>query len=103
MWAGLVEQDPVTRSYFLGVETYVLGLLATARFGLHHLARDSLLRLARQSGDTAFLSVRRGDYGTCLHREEGTCPLRSHVLQAGDRHPLGVGAGNIAMLAKLSD
>ena len=102
MRAGLVEQDPVTRGYFLGAETYALGLLAAARFSLHHLARDSLARLARQTEDTAFLTVRRGDYGTCLHREEGTYPIRSHVLHAGDRHPLGVGAGNIAMLAKLS-
>lgn len=103
MRTGLVEQDPVTRRYLLGPSCYVLGLLAADGFGIHHHAVDSLVRLAAQSQDTAFLTVRSGTYGVCLHREEGTYPIRSHVLAAGDRHPLMVSAGNLAMLACLPD
>ena len=103
MRTGLIEQDPVTRRYLLGPSCYVLGTLAADGFGIHRQSIDSLVRLARQSQDTAFLTVRSGTYGVCLHREEGTYPIRSHVLAAGDRHPLMVSAGNLAMLARLPD
>lgn len=103
MRTGLVVQDPVSRRYLLGPSCYVLGTLAAEGFGIHHQSVDSLVRLARQSQDTAFLTVRSGTYGVCLHREEGSYPIRSHVLAAGDRHPLMVSAGNLAMLARLPD
>jgi DNA-binding IclR family transcriptional regulator len=100
---GLLEQDETSRRYHLGPESYVLGTLAARRFGIHARAIDGLARLAQASGDTAFLSVRRDLHVVCLHREEGPFPIRSHVLQAGDRHPLGVGAGSLAVLAALPD
>lgn len=100
---GLLEQDETSRRYHLGPESYVLGTLAARRFGVHAQAIDGLVRLAQASGDTAFLSVRRDLHVVCLQREEGPFPIRSHVLQAGDRHPLGVGAGSLAVLAALPD
>ena len=39
----------------------------------------------------------------CLAREDGDYPLRSHVLQPGDRHPLGCGGSGMALLAALPD
>jgi DNA-binding IclR family transcriptional regulator len=62
-----------------------------------------LVRLSQESGDTAFLSVARDVYSICIHREDGPYPIRVHSLQAGDRHPLGVGAGSLALLAALPD
>jgi DNA-binding IclR family transcriptional regulator len=103
MRAGLVEQEPQTRHYCLGEEAFVLGVLAGRRHGLLELAMDSLRRLSAITLDTSFLSVRREHYAVCLHREEGTYPVRTHALQAGDQHPLGVGAGSLAMLAALPD
>jgi DNA-binding IclR family transcriptional regulator len=100
---GLIEQDAESRRYFVGPETYTLGVLASERFGVHRLAAECLVRMAEITGDAALLSVQRGNETVCLAREEGSFPLRSHVLQAGDRHPLGVGAAGIAMLALLSD
>jgi DNA-binding IclR family transcriptional regulator len=47
--------------------------------------------------------VRRDTHVVCLHREEGAFPIRTHVLRAGDRHPLGVGAGSLAILSCLPD
>jgi DNA-binding IclR family transcriptional regulator len=101
--AGLLDQDEETRRYQLGPESYVLGTLSTRRFGVHAHALDGLTRLSQATGDTAFLSVRRDIHVVCLHREEGPFPIRSHVLQVGDRHPLGVGAGSLAVLAALPD
>lgn len=101
--AGLVDQDEASRRYHIGPEAYVLGTLAAARFGIHALSLGALARITRESGDCAFLTVPRDIFGVCLHREEGTYPIRTHVLQAGDRHPLGVGAGSLAILAALPD
>lgn len=103
MRAGLVEQEPETRHYCLGEEAFVLGVLAARRHGLLELAMESLRRLSDITLDTSFLSVRRENYSVCLHREEGTYPVRTHALQAGLQHPLGVGAGSLAMLAALPD
>jgi len=101
--AGLVEQDALTRRYALGPEAYVLGVMAQRRFNLLEVAMTSLLALSEESADSSFLSVRRGAYSVCLHRQDGAFPIRTHALQTGDRHPLGVGAGGMAMLAALPD
>jgi DNA-binding IclR family transcriptional regulator len=101
--AGLLDQDPETRRYYIGPEIYVLGNIASARFGIHPISLRSLVRLSQETGDTAFLSVPRGVYSICVHREEGPYPIRIHALHAGDRHPLGVGAGSLALLSALPD
>lgn len=100
---GLVEQDEQNRLYFLGTEAYVLGTLASQRFNLLEICRASLGWLSATTQDTSFLSVRHGMQSLCLYREEGTYPIRTHALQMGLEHPLGVGAGSLAMLAALSD
>jgi DNA-binding IclR family transcriptional regulator len=101
--AGFVEQDENSRTYALGPESYVIGLMASRRFNLLDLAIDSLTALSQDSEDTSFLSIRRGGHSVCLHREEGSFPIRTHALQAGQKHPLGVGAGGMAILAALSE
>jgi DNA-binding IclR family transcriptional regulator len=103
MRAGLVEQETRTRRYHLGEEAFVLGLLSGQRHGLLDLAMESLHRLSDTTQDTSFFSIRRDRFAICLHREEGTWPVRTHALQAGDQHPLGVGAGSLAMLALMPD
>jgi DNA-binding IclR family transcriptional regulator len=99
--ARLIEQDPGTRRYRLGQEVYVLGTLAARRHGLLEQAAESLRRLSGTTGDTSFVSARHGDFVLCLHREEGSHPVRTHALQAGHQHPLGIGAGSLALLAAL--
>ena len=101
--ARLIEQDPATRRYRLGQEAYVLGTLAARRHGLLEQAAESLRRLSGATADTSFVSARHGDYVLCLHREEGSHPVRTHALQTGDQHPLGVGAGSLALLAALPE
>jgi len=103
MRSRLVEQDELSRRYYLGGELYVLGMLASRRHGLLDMAAESLRRLSAVSEDTSFISMRREDYAVCLHRQEGTHPVRTHALLSGDQNPLGVGAGSLAMLAALPD
>lgn len=99
--AGLVEQDETSRDYALGPEAYLVGVMAQRRFDLVDLAIDSLVKLSEISGDTSFLTLRRGAHGVCMHREDGDFPIRTQALQVGDRHPLGIGAGSLAILAAL--
>jgi DNA-binding IclR family transcriptional regulator len=101
--ARLIEQDPGTRRYRLGQEVYVLGTLAARRHGLLEQAAESLRRLSGITGDASFVSARHGDFVLCLHREEGSHPVRTHALQTGHQHPLGVGAGSLALLAALPE
>jgi DNA-binding IclR family transcriptional regulator len=103
MREGLIEQDRESRRFYLGVEAFALGAIASARFGIHKLARDALPQLAAATEDSAFLSIPRDTVSVCLQREEGAFPIRTQVLKAGDRYPLGVGAGSLAILAALPD
>lgn len=99
----LVEWDKETGRYYLGPEIFLMGLVAADRFGLHKKALPSLIRIASASGDASFLTVRQNFHAVCVHREEGSYPLRSTVLQKGDRYPLGVNAGSVALLAAMPD
>lgn len=100
---GMVEQDLASRRYFLGPECHVLGNIASERFGINRLAAPVVARLAHECGDSAFFSLRRDVFAVCVLREDGDYPLKTHVLLPGDRHPLGIGAGSLAILAALPD
>jgi DNA-binding IclR family transcriptional regulator len=60
-------------------------------------------RLAEGLGDTVYLSVRSGFDGICIERTEGSYPIRTCTVEVGVRRPLGVGAGNLALLAATGD
>lgn len=102
MRAGLVEQGG-DNGYMLGPEAMVIGAAASRRQNLLDAAIESLTVLAAETGDVCFVSARRENHSVCLHREEGSFLVRTHVLQAGARHPLGVGAGSMAILMALPD
>ncbi len=100
---GLAAQDEITRSYFLGFETVALGMAASSRFGIAQLAKPTVVRLAQESGDTAYLSVRSGDDVVCVLREVGSFPIKTLTFPPGARTPLGLGSGPLAILAYLPD
>jgi DNA-binding IclR family transcriptional regulator len=100
---GLIDRDEASGRCFLGAEIAALGTLASARHGIHQQAITALARLSAHTGDTAFLSTPSGFDSVCLHREEGSFPIRTQVLWPGQRLPLGVGAGGLALLAAMPD
>jgi len=101
--AGFVEIDEETRTYYPGMELSRLGAVAVERFGIVQLARPSLLRLAEATGDTVFLTVRVRNESICVDREIGPFPIKALTVEVGDRRPLGVGSGSLAILAFLGD
>lgn len=98
---GLITQDPDTKIYQLGFELYALGMAASRRFNIKEMCEPSLVRLAQQTGETIYLSVRSGHDAVCIARETGSNPIKTLTLSVGDRRPLGVGAGSLALLAAL--
>lgn len=100
---GFVLHDQATCAYRLGPEAFAVGLAAEPSYELQRLAVPALRALALESGDTVFFTVLHGIESICLSRCEGDYPIRNQLVKAGDRWPLGVGAGSCAMLAALAD
>lgn len=100
---GFVDHDALTGRWLLGPELFLLGSLATERYDITDIARDSVRALAAATGESAFLSARRRDETVCLLREEGAFPIRSFVLAEGVRFPLGVASAGLAILSFLPD
>ena len=100
---GFVLRDSVSGCYRLGPEAFAVGLAAEPSYELQRLATSTLKNLAAETGDTVFFSVLHGYESICLSRDEGDFPIRNQLIKAGDRWPLGVGAGACAMLAALDD
>jgi DNA-binding IclR family transcriptional regulator len=98
---GMVDRNSETGRWSLGPELYLLGASASSRYDIANESRDVIEVLARRTGESAFLSARRGDETVCVSSREGSFPLRSHVLHEGIRFPLGVASAGLAILTHL--
>jgi DNA-binding IclR family transcriptional regulator len=98
---GLAMQNRESKRYFLGNGVYEMGVAVAPPVQLRDLCQPYLTAVAEQTGDTVFLTVRSGFDGVCVDRKEGSFPVKAFVLEPGRRRPLGVGAGNIAILSAL--
>lgn len=100
---GLAEQDRATGRFVLGVRLLTWVKRAGPRFKLEHIARDSIVRLAAETEDTVYLSVRSNNELVLIDRKEGSFPIKTLTLEVGARRPLGVSAGGMALLSYLPD
>lgn len=100
---GLVDQDKASGRFFLSLKLISWAMAAGDRFGLARLAGNAMSRLSQRTQDTVYLSLRSGDEAVCIERREGSFPIKTLTLRLGDRRPLGVGAGSMAMMAFLAD
>ena len=100
--AGFVFQDPTTRRYRLGAALTLLARIGQQQ-DVGATAAPYLERLAGATSDTVYASVREGPTAVCVGREIGSFPIRTLSLSVGDRRPLGVGSGSLALLAFLPD
>ncbi len=98
---GFVDRDQRSGAWLLGPELYLLGAVAAERYDISELARPHVAALAEATGESAFLSARRGNESVCLLREDGSFPIRSFVLYEGKRFPLGVASAGLVMLSFL--
>lgn len=99
----MLVRDAGQRGYRLGPLLYELGLAALPASNVREIAQSALQVLARDTGDMAFLVLRSGFESVCLSRIAGNYAIQTMTQGVGDRHPLGVGAGGLAILAALSE
>jgi DNA-binding IclR family transcriptional regulator len=100
---GLVEQVKENRRYRMGPEIHGLNLKSVRSLSIERMLRPLVRRLAEITQDTIFLMIRSGFTGVCIGREQGSYPVRAMTLDLGDRRPLGVGSGSLALLAFSQD
>ena len=98
----LVERDPESRAYRLGMGLLDLGGAVLRRLDLPELARPSLRRLAETSHETAILHVRDGEESVIADRIEPRRQLKV-VAPLGHRLPPFAGSVAKAVLATLPD
>jgi DNA-binding IclR family transcriptional regulator len=98
---GLAEHVPATRRYRLGPLVFELGLAGSLLHDVRDLCREAMDALSLETEDTVYLVVRSGYEAVCVHRIEGSFPIRTLVLEVGSRRPLGVGAGGLAILSAI--
>jgi DNA-binding IclR family transcriptional regulator len=98
---GWVDQDEHTGTFFLGMQLLSWAVAAGDRYGIAQHCAPLLSRLAEKTEDTVYLSLRTGSEAVCIARFEGAFPIKTLTLQIGDRRPLGMGAGSLALLAFL--
>lgn len=98
---GFLDHDDKAGRWHLGPELYLMGSVASERYDITDLARDHVHFLAEETGESAFLSARRGDETVCVLRRDGSFPIRSFVLYEGKRLPLGVASAGLAILSFL--
>lgn len=99
---GFVFQDLASKRYRLGSAFTLLGRnVATQEIA--SLAQSALERIAAETGDTVYVSAPEGPAAICLGRAIGAFPIRTLTLDVGDRRPLGVGGGSLALLAAMND
>lgn len=99
----LVDHHAETRRYRLGPLAFELGLAGSTMYDIRDLCDPAMDTLAKATEDTVYLVARSGFDAVCMHRREGSFPIRTLVLEVGSRRPLGVGAGGLALLAAIGE
>ncbi len=100
---GFIRQDEKSKRYFLGGLVYEMGVAASPPHDLRDICQPFLQRVAHETGDTVFLTIRSGLDGVCIARAEGAYPIKVFVLDVGRRRPLNIGASAQAYLSALPD
>jgi len=97
---GLITFEPTSKLYHLGMEMYHLGNQAQ-QFHVLDIFRPIVEQIALETEDTVFLLVRSGYDVLCVDLIQGKFPIRTIDMGVGDRYPLGISAGSLAIIAFL--
>ena len=99
---GLIEVNASSGRLELGAGFLRLAARVVQRSDLAYVALPFLRDLMARSGETAYLSARRGSFRTALQEVESSNPVRM-VAGVGHLYPLHAGAPGKVLLASLSD
>lgn len=99
---GFVERD-MNQQYRLGLSAVTLGSLMPEPTPLVSRFGPLMKRVARITGETIFLFVRKGDYVQCEHREVGGTLIKILTTDVGQRRLLGTGTAGVAVLGLMDE
>ena len=99
---GLVDMNASTGRVELGAGFLRLAARVVQHLDLPHIALPFLRDLMTQSGETAYVSVRRGSFRAAVQEVESLNPVRM-VAGVGHLYPLHAGAPGKVLLASLPD
>ncbi|MEO9323297.1 IclR family transcriptional regulator [Nocardioides sp. C4-1] len=103
MHVGLIDQDPQTRAYRLGIRLLQLADLVASSLDVRQEARNPLQSLRDETGETTYLMLVHDEGAVCAERIEGSHPMRDLSTPPGTRVPLHVGAAGTAILTAHDD
>ncbi len=98
----LIEYDPHSKKYHLGYGLYALGGNAR-KFDIREKYRSALRNVSEQTEETAYLIIKSGNDALCLDRIVGSFPIQVLTFEVGERRPLGIGGGSLAILSSYPD
>lgn len=100
---GIVEKNPLTNKYHLGIKLFELGSIVANRMDLRREALPIMRKYAEITGETLYLTVKSGDEALCIERVEGKNYVKVLILDVGNKMPLNIGGGPKVLLAFMND
>ena len=100
--AGDFVERPSPGAYRLGIGAFRIGSAMARRLSVRERALPAMRELYRNTGETVFLLVLRGDEAVSIERLDGRY-ASTHTLRVGGTLPLHLGAGPRLLLASLPD
>ncbi len=97
----IIEQDPETRRYRLGLGILELAAARLAQFGVIDVAAPHMELLRKQTGETVALLVHDAHEMVCIHVLESPHRMRVSFL-LGEHAPVHATASGICCIAELS-
>ena len=99
---SLLERNPVSKKYRLGLRAFEVGMRARRCTVVQQVARPLLEELAHQTGETASLAILSGAAVLLLDTVESSRALRA-ALPVGQRRPVHCSSVGKALIAWLPD
>jgi DNA-binding IclR family transcriptional regulator len=99
----MLYYDETRRAYHLGVLAFELGLATSGKSQVQDYFRPVVEEISRRTRLTTYLMARSGNEAICLLCAEGAAVIRVKPIEMGQRLPLGIGAGSLAILSTCDD
>lgn len=99
----MLYYDEVRRCYHLGVLAFELGLATAGKSQVQGVFQPIVDEVSRRTRLTTYLMARSDNEAVCLLCTEGAAVIRAKPIEVGQRLPLGIGAGSVAILATCDD
>lgn len=99
----MLYYDEERRTYHLGLLAFELGLATAGRSQVQKTLLPVVEEVARRTRLTTYLMARSDAEAVCLLCVEGAAAIRAKPVELGQRLPLGIGAGSLAILSTCDD